>query len=159
MPAHVQMWWTPIPSQMPERQCMSKRLGSRQRHKIPRKQHQPAANPPEKAKLITPLSGSLVHTAQVSVFSSWWQRRQTCSWASSCQACQHSRDTLVLLLVTAFSFRESARSRELDSIILMSPFQFELFCDSVVSDVFLSQSSYRWDAAAETGYFCTPGWY
>lgn len=74
-------------------------------------------------------------------------------------SCQHSRGTWMMLSVIPFSFRESAGSRELDSIVLMGPFQFELFCDSVVSDVFLSQSSYRWDAAAEIGYFRTPGWY
>lgn len=159
MPAHMQTWWAPIPSQMPEQQCVSKRLGSKQRHKIPRKQHQPAANLSEKAELITPLSGSLVYTAQVSVFSSWLQRRQTCSWVSACQACQHSRGIWMMLLVIAFSFRESARSRGLESIIFMGPFQFELSYDSVVSDVFLSQSSYRWNAAAEIGYFRTPGWY
>jgi len=48
---------------------MSRRLESKQRSKTPRKQHQPAANPPEKAKFITTFSGSVVYTAQVSVFS------------------------------------------------------------------------------------------
>lgn len=42
----------------------------------------------------------------------------------------------MMLLVIAFSSRESARSRDLGSIILVGPFQFELFCVSVVSDVF-----------------------
>lgn len=48
---------------------MSKRLGSKQRPKIPRKQHQSAASPPEKEKFITTFGGSVVYTAQVSVFS------------------------------------------------------------------------------------------
>lgn len=88
------------------------------------------------------------------VFSPW--NRLPGKW-SQYQTCQSSRSIWKMLLVTWFNFRCSVRSRDLDLIILVSPFQLEMFYDSVF---YLTEVSYvrQWEGFVWTSAALFRNW-